>query len=73
MYGTTSNGHVVAPERSVLALPPEVLRGFSEECIRSLPADVQREVLRQRRDRRRHGRGQRSRQECGQGDARRTT
>ena len=32
------------PAHSVLALPPEVLRGLKEEYIRSLPADVQKEV-----------------------------
>jgi hypothetical protein len=34
----------LAPEREVLALSPEVLRALSEEYVRSLPADVQREI-----------------------------
>jgi hypothetical protein len=34
----------LAPELAVLALPAEMLRALSEEYVRSLPADVQKEV-----------------------------
>jgi hypothetical protein len=40
------------PEQTVLALPPEILRGFSEDFLRTLPAEVQKEIKKRLRPRR---------------------
>jgi hypothetical protein len=42
----------LSPEQTVLALPPEILRGFSDDFLRTLPADVQKEIKKRLRPRR---------------------